>query len=311
MTSTMPLRRLANAELRRLLSPAYVRYSLWALPALLAWYALAAYLGHGTDTDIAWRAAEKAQREYIAEATARGIPATEHPKVVNFFDDPRYLFSKAVFVDLRTVLSGIAVAGLVFGIRSGGADWSSRVMLTLAASEPRRPRLFAVRGSLLALTTAVITITATAVLVPLLALTAHQRGTLADADGEIWRVLALITLRGALLIALITLLGYCLGMLARGTALALGITLGYLVAAEQLFQEYVPSLTEYHLSGITFAALNERLLLGIDRTDCIGEVACVAMRQGTTGVQAFTALALYLLPLAAAAYWRFARRDIG
>lgn len=311
MTETMTLRRLADAEFRRILSPVYVRYALLALPVLLVLYSLAAYFGHDTDTATAWRAAEKARGAYVTEAIARGIPAADHPEVGNFFDDPRYIFAKAVFVDLRTVLSGLAVAGLILGVRGGGADWSSRVMLTLAASEPRRLRLFAVRGTLLAALTAAVTVVAAGALVPMLALTAHQRGTFAGTDGQVWQVLVLVALRGALLIGLITLLGYFLGMLTRGTALALGLTLGYLVGAERLFQDFVPSLTEYHLSGITFAMLNERLLLGTDRTDCVGEIACVAMRQGTTGVQATTAMAVYLLPVAAAAYWRFARRDLG
>ncbi|MCP9988839.1 hypothetical protein LUX01_21445 [Streptomyces sudanensis] len=228
-----------------------------------------------------------------------------------FFDDPRYLFAKAVFTDLRTVLSGLAVAALVLGIRSGGADWSSRVLLALATVEPRRPRLFAVRGALVTAGTALIALLVAGALVPMLVWTGRRRGSLEGADGAFWQVLALITLRGALLVGLVGLLGYCLGMLTRGTVAALGITLVYLVAAERLLQDYLPSLTEYHLSGIAFAALNERLLLDVDRTDCLGRAACVAMHRGTTGTQAFAALAVYLLPVAIAAYGRFTRRDLG
>ncbi|MGC0330541.1 hypothetical protein RKD23_003531 [Streptomyces sp. SAI-170] len=306
-----PLRRLAAAELRRLSAPAGVRYACYALPAALVLYAAVAYLTHDTDTAGAWQAAESAHRRYLAAATARGIPTAQVPPPATFFDDPRYLFTKAVFVDLRAVLSGLAVAALVLGIRAGGADWSSRVLLTLAAAEPRRPRLFAVRGALVTACGALAALLAAVALVPLLAGAGYGRGSLDGIDGTFWRVLALITLRGALLVGLIGLLGYCLGMLTRGTALALGITLAYLVAAERLLQDYVPSLTEFHLSGITFAVLNERLLMNVDRTQCLGQAACDAMQQGTTGTQAFTALAVHLLPLAAAAYWRFTRRDLG
>ncbi|RLV70175.1 hypothetical protein STAN_5703 [Streptomyces sp. CBMAI 2042] len=35
------------------------------------------------------------------------------------------------------------------------------------------------------------------------------------------------------------------------------------------------------------------------------------MREGTTATTAFLALSVHLLPVAAAAWWRFARRDIG
>lgn len=311
MTPPLPLRSLVTAELRRLLSPAPVRYALYGLPAALILYAAATYLAHHTDTASAWRAAESAHRQYLADAAARGIPTTQVPPVTTFFDDPRYLFTKAVFVDLRTVLSGLAIIALILGVRSGGADWSSRVMLTLATAEPRRNRLFAVRGALVTAGTALTALLVAGALVPLLAWTGHRRGSLDGTDAAFWQVLALITLRGVLLVGLVGLLGYCLGMLTRGIVTALGVTLAYLVAAERLLQDYIPSLTEYHLSGITFAVLNERLLLDIDRTDCLGQAACVAMHQGTTGVQAFTALAVYLLPITTAAYGRFTRRDLG
>ncbi|MCP9963425.1 hypothetical protein LUX05_22370 [Streptomyces somaliensis] len=310
MMRPLPLRHLATAELRRLLAPRAVRYALYALPIALVLYAAAAYLAHHTDTASAWRTAESAHRRYLADAAARDIPRAEVLPVATFFDDPRYLFARAVFVDLGTVLSGLAVAALILGIRSGGADWSSRVLLTPATIEPRRPRLFAVRGALVAAGTALTALLATGTLVPLLAWTGHQRGSLGGADAAFWQVLAVITLRGALLVGLVGLLGYCLGTLTRGTVTALGITLAYLVAAERLLQHYIPSLIEYHLSGVAFAALNERLLLDIDRTDCLGQAACVAMHQGTTGTRAFTALAVYLLPIAAAAYGRFIRRDL-
>lgn len=309
--AALPLRRLAKAEARRLLGPAAVRRALYGLPVALLLYAVAAYTGHHTDTASAWRAAESAHQQYLADAAARGIPTSGVPPVTTFFDDPRYLFTKAVFVDLRTVLSGLVVAALILGVRAGGADWSSRVLLTLATAEPRRTRLFAVRGVLVTTGAALAALLTAGALVPLLAWTGHQRGTLDGADGTFWQVLALITLRGALLVGLIGLLGYCLGMLTRGTATALGVTLAYLVLAERLLRDYVPSLTEYHLSGVTFAVLNERLLLDIDRTACLGESACAAMHQGTTGTQAFIALALYLLPVAIAAYARFTRRDLG
>ncbi|MGW7225975.1 hypothetical protein [Streptomyces cyaneofuscatus] len=47
-----------------------------------------------------------------------------------------------------------------------------------------------------------------------------------------------------------------------------------------------------------------------DWTTCVGEAACLAMREGTTATTAFLALSVHLLPVAAA-WWRFARRDVG
>lgn len=306
----LPLRRLVRSELLRILSPRPVRWALYALPLLVVAYAVAAYLGHNTDVAAAWRKAEEAHRQYTAEA-ARRPGAAEKLSPTFFFDDPRYQLTKASFVDLRTVLSGVSVAALLLGVFSGGADWSSRVILNLVAAEPRRPRLFLTRGLLVAGVAAAIALAAAVLLVPLLLVTAHFRGTTADADAHFWSVLAAVVLRGALLVGLVALLGYALAMLTRGVTTAFSVALAYLVLADRLTQDYAPSLTEYHLSGITFAVLNERLLMLTDRTDCVGEIACATMRDGTTATLAFLALAAYLLPVAAAALWRFTRTDIG
>lgn len=306
----LPLRRLARSELRRILSPRPVRWALYALPLLLLAYAAAAYLGHHTDTAAAWREAEAAYQQYAVEA-ARRPGAVTRLSAQYFYDDPRYQLTKASFVDLRAVLSGVAVAGLVFGLFSGGADWSSRVILNLVAAEPRRARLFVVRGLLVAAVAATTALATAVFLVPLLVVTAHLRGTTAAADAHFWTVLAAIVLRGALFVGLVALLGYALAMLTRSLTVAFGVALAYLVVAERLVQDYVPSLTESHFSGIAFAVLNERLLMLTDQTDCVGEIACAAMRQGTTATHGFLALAVYLLPVAAAALWRFTRTDIG
>ncbi|MFI7360150.1 hypothetical protein ACIBTP_40305 [Streptomyces avidinii] len=309
-SSPLPLRRLARSELRRILSPRPVRWALYALPLLLGAFALAGYLGHNTDMATAWREAEAAYQQYAAEAARR--PGTAGPLSPQyFFDDPRYQLTKASFVDLRTVLSGVAVAALAFGLVSGGTDWASRVILNLVAAEPRRARLFVTRGVLVAAVAAVTALATSVVLVPLLLVTAHLRGTTADADAHFWTVLTTIALRGALLVALVALLGYCLAMLTRSLTVAFGIALAYLVVAERLVRDYVPSLTEYHFSGITFAVLNEQLLMLNEKTECVGEIACAAMREGTPATHAILALGCYLLPVAAAALWRFTRTDIG
>ncbi|MGW0395931.1 hypothetical protein ACWDYJ_34745 [Streptomyces sp. NPDC003042] len=278
---------------------------------LLVAYAVAAYLGHNTDMAAAWRTAEAAYQQYVAEAARRPGVSVEKLSPQYFFDDPRYQLTKASFVDLRGVLSGVAVAALVFGLFSGGADWSSRVILNLAAAEPRRARLFLTRGLLVAAVSATTALATSVFLIPLILVTAHFRGTTAEADAHFWTVLAAIILRGALFVGLVAMLGYSLAMLTRSLAVSLGVSLAYVVVAERLVQDYAPSLTEYHFSGITFAVLNERLLMLSDKTDCVGEIACAAMREGTPAAHAFLALAAYLLPVTAAALWRFTRTDIG
>ncbi|MFI1185423.1 hypothetical protein [Streptomyces californicus] len=309
--SSPPLNRLVRAELHRVLSPKPVRYALGTLPLALAALAVSAYLGHHTDVASAWRSAEAAYRAYAEEAASRPAGSVETLSPRAFFDDPRYLMAKASFVDLRAVLSGLSLAALVFGVLSGGVDWSSRVMLTLAAAEPRRTRLFLARGLLVTGVATAAAVLTTVFFVPLLLVVAQFKGSLAETDGRYWAVLAVVGARGAVLVGLVALLGYALAMLTRRTATALGIALAYLVAAGRVVQEYVPALAEYELAGITFAVLNERLLMETDRTTCVGEAACLVMREGTTATAAFLALAVHLLPVVAAAWWRFVRRDVG
>ncbi|MFF3687607.1 hypothetical protein [Streptomyces sp. NPDC002187] len=258
----------------------------------------------------AWNAAEEAHRRYAEEAARRPAGSVEQLSPRYFFDDPRYQMAKASFVDLRAVCSGLALGALVFGIHSGGGDWSSRVVLTLASAEPRRLRLFAVRGALTAAVAAVVTLLTALLLVPLLLAVARHRGTLAGTDAHYWQVLAVIVVRAAAFVGAVALLGHALGMLTRSLVPALGCALAYLVAAERLVQDYAPSLTEFHLSGIAFAVLNEQLLMSRDKTDCVGEIACLTMREGTTATEAFLGLACYVVPVVALAATRFVRRDI-
>ncbi|WP_330239994.1 hypothetical protein [Streptomyces sp. NBC_00525] len=309
--SSPPLGRLVRAELHRILGPKPIRYGLYALPVILLALAVSAFVGHHTDVAAAWRAAEAAYRTYAQEAATRPAGSVESLSPREFFDDPRYLMAKASFVDLRAVLSGLSLAALVLGVLSGGADWSSRVMLTLTAAEPRRTRLFLTRGLLVTVVATGVGLLATVFFVPLLLGVAHFKGSLDGADGRYWTVLAVVGARGAVLVGLMALLGYALAMLTRRTTTALGIALLYLVASARVVQEYAPDLAAHQLSGITFAVLNERLLMETDRTTCFGEAACLAMREGTTATTAFLALAVHLIPVVAAAWWRFARRDVG
>ncbi|MEU7282605.1 hypothetical protein AB0A69_28080 [Streptomyces sp. NPDC045431] len=307
---TLPLARLARAELHRLVSPRPVRWFLYALAPLLLLYAAAAFAGHHTDVSAAWGAAEEAHRRYVEEAARRPVGTWEELSPRSFFDDPRYQMAKASFVDLRAVCTGLSIIALVLGLFSGGRDWSTRVMLTLTAAEPRRLRLFAVRGLLVAAVVVAMTLLAVALLLPLLLVVAQFRGTSAGTDGHYWWVVSVIAVRGALFVGLMALIGYGLGMLARSQVTALGIALVYLVAGERLVKDYAPGLVEYHLSGITFAVFDERLLMASDRTTCVGDIACAAMREGTTATQAFLGLMLHLVPVVSAAAWRFLRQDI-
>ncbi|QNP71813.1 hypothetical protein IAG44_21935 [Streptomyces roseirectus] len=279
------------------------------MPLLLVGFAVLAFFSNDTDIAGAWRDAAEAHRRYTAQMA--GLANAEPLSPGFFYDDPRYQMAKASFVDLRSVCTALAVAALVLGVFSGSRDWATRVMLTLTAAEPRRVRFFVVRGGLVAAVSAGVTVLSAVLLVPLLLVVARFRGSLEGTDVHFWGVLAVIVLRGAAFVGLTGLLGYGLGMLLRHPGQALGLALAYLVAAGALLQDYLPSLAEFHLSGIAFAVLDERLLMATEKTDCTGDLACLAMREGTPAGVAFLGLACYVVPVVAVAVWRFVRRDVG
>lgn len=131
----------------------------------------------------------------------------------SFFDDPRYLMESLSFDDLRTVLLGLCAAATVFRIVSGGADWASRVMLTLTAAEPGRARLFLTRGVLVGGLCTAATALCGLLLVPCLLLAAQLRGSTEGLDAVYWVVLVSQFLRGIVLVGLPALLGYSLAVL--------------------------------------------------------------------------------------------------
>lgn len=192
----LPWRRLVRAELMRLRAPRAMRYTGIALPLAVIAFGLSKLLLHDPDTAAAWRTAEERYATFLADAQTYGLPVGSGLSARNYFRDPRYLMDTLSFGDLRTVVTALAAAAVVFGMVAGGADWSSRVMLTLAAAEPRRFRLFATRALLVAGLSMAVTAAAGLLLVPLLLLAARTRGSTAGLDGVYWAALASQYARG-------------------------------------------------------------------------------------------------------------------
>ncbi|MFK0096740.1 hypothetical protein [Streptomyces sp. NPDC091040] len=308
--TALPWRRLARAELRRLLAPRALRLSAAALPLLVLAFGLAKLFTHDNDTAAARRAADEEYRDFLATAARTGLNAGGVSRD-NFFHDPRYLMDTLSFGDLRTVVTALAAAAVVLGIYSGGADWSSRVMLTLAAAEPRRGRLFATRGLLVTGLAMGATAASGLLLIPLLLLAARVRGSTAGLDAQYWAVLSSQYARGVVLVGLLALLGYSLAMLTRSMAVALGVAFLYLASAGQIFGGRGPRLAEYDMNGLVFAVLNEKPVVPLADSACFAGPGCEAVHTDLSGVDGFLGILLYALPLLALALWRTTRRDIG
>lgn len=304
-------RRLLHAELRRLLAPRAVRLAAVSVLAATALFGLSKLALHHTDTAAAWRAAEARFAHVQADAVRYGLPMNDGVGPRLFYDEPRYLMSTLSFGDLRTALTALAVGAVLFGIVAGGADWSSRVVLTLATAEPRRARLFGARALLVAGISAAAAAAAGALLVPLLLLAAWLRGSAAGTDGVFWAALGSLYLRGVLLCGLTGLLGYALATLTRRTATAVGIAFLYLASAGQVFGGRGPRLAEYDMAGLTFAVLNEKPVIPMIDSDCVAGPGCEAAHVDLTITDGLVGIALYVTPLLALALWRSTRTDLG
>ncbi|MFD6969928.1 hypothetical protein [Streptomyces sp. NPDC059949] len=306
----LPWRRLARAELQRLRAPRVMRFVAIGLPLAIVVFGLSKLLLHDADTAAAWRTADERYARFLADAETYGLPIGQGVSARNFFHDPRYLMDTLSFGDLRTVITALAAAAVVFGMVAGGSDWASRVMLTLAAAEPRRFRLFATRALLAAGLSMAATAAAGLLLVPLLLLAAHTRGSTAGLDGGYWAVLVSQYLRGVLLTGLLCLVGYSLAMVTRKASAALAIGFLYLASADQVFGGRGPRGAEYDMNGLVFAVLNEKPVIPMAESDCIAGPGCEAVHVDLTAADGFVGVLIYLVPVLLVALWRFTRTDI-
>ncbi|MFI5621141.1 hypothetical protein [Streptomyces sp. NPDC051567] len=306
----LPWRRLVRAELRRLRAPRAMRYVAFGLPLATIVFGLSKLLLHDADTAGAWRSADERYAQFLSDARSYGLATASGTSVKNFFHDPRYLMDTLSFGDLRTLVTALAAAAVVFGMVAGGSDWSSRVMLTLAAAEPRRFRLFVTRALLATGLSMAATAGAGLLLVPLLLLAARTRGSTAGLDGVYWAALVSQYLRGVLLVGLLCLLGYGLAMLTRKASTALAIGFLYLAGADQIFAGRGPRGAEYDMDGLIFAVLNEKPVVPMAESDCIAGPGCEAVHVDLTAADGFVGVLIYLVPVLLVALWRFTRTDI-
>ncbi|MFE5332439.1 hypothetical protein ACFRCG_39255 [Embleya sp. NPDC056575] len=301
---------LARAEATRLTSYRSVRWALYALPVIVIAYGLSRLLLHDTDVATAWTHAEAEYQKALLTAPSHGLDISS-VSAANWYHEPRYMTATEAFVDMRALMSALGAAALGLGIIAGGADWTSRVMLTLSTAEPRRGALFAVRAVLTAAIAAGAATCAGILLVPTLLLAGRWKGSLNGLDADFWTVLAGQYTRGIVYVSLMGLLGYALAMLLRRTSAALAVAFVYLAFAEQLISDYAPDLDERHLQGVTFAILNDKPVIPLADSVCMAGPGCEAIHVDLTQTDGFLTLLAYVLPVLLAAAWRHTRTDIG
>ncbi|MEP6980106.1 MAG: hypothetical protein ABJA16_05020 [Nakamurella sp.] len=146
----------------------------------------------------------------------------------------------------------VAMAGFILGATFIGAEWSSRNLVAWLFYEPRRLRLLGAK--LLALIGAVTVLALVAQAIWLLSaqLLITQRGVPvsslgSDAD-QFWPTALQESLRAALLVVPVTLLGFGLANLLRNTAAAFGVAFVFFVIVEQVAAGISPGLQPYQFT---------------------------------------------------------------
>lgn len=160
------------------------------------------------------------------------------------------------------IVAGLSAAASMFGVVilsfwavTAATDYSSGLIRLLASAEPRRWRLLAGKVGALLVVTAAATAIATIVNITVAAPLAEGAGL----SVEPWRTGLVGTVATAYLNTFLALavwgaLGLALAVLARSSALAISVGVGYVLVVEGVLRAAAPAATDW-LPGSTLTAL--------------------------------------------------------
>jgi hypothetical protein len=243
-------------------------------------------------------------------------PALEDIDPYGFGRDERYLAYEVL--PLALIGAAIAAAGVGFlvGASSGGAEWSSRSMTLQLLYEPRRLRLLIIKWLGLLVSVMGLAAVAMALTLALGAITASMRGTwderyavVDEMQDHFWGTMAVIGLRGLLLAAVASTIGYAIAMLVRNTGASLGVAFVYFAVVENgvRFVLFKYGSEPFMLSTNSIASLFPG---GVDVPGAEkpnGSSTNVEL----TNLRATMTMVGYTALLCIPAAWSFTRRDVG
>lgn len=246
-------------------------------------------------------------------------PVDQPLREFNYGGDSRYhAYQNLPIVLLGVTIAAAAVAFLI-GASSGGAEWSSRSMTLQLLFEPRRLRLLAVKWLGLCISVTALAALSMALALALGAATANARGTwdagyldLPEADGSFTQILALIGVRGLVLIAIAATLGYAIAMLVRNTGASLGVAFVYFVVVENVVRF---ALLKYGTQPFLVAENSVAFMVpgGVPVQGQVEEGEFLFENDTLiqlTNMRAFLTLMGYTALLSIPAAWSFTRRDV-
>jgi ABC-type transport system involved in multi-copper enzyme maturation permease subunit len=298
------MNRLVGIELTRFTSRRSVR--VFCVVALLAMVAAGSLTFAFSDRDVAGatvQARRAATQEH--EACLRGeidpherppgfVPSRDciAPDLSEVTGDPRFHLTS-----LRDILGGTAamlvLIGLAIGASSIGAEWHHRTMTTALTWEARRARLVVGKMAAAAIATSAGVLVLLTLLSLALAPAAVFRGTASGVSGSWFLSVAGLALRGSLLAGMGAVVGAALATISRNTALAIGISFGWLTAVENIIRGVRPQWQSWTF-GDNAASL----------------VAPGGEESLRTSLGGGVILTVYVAALAAIAIVSFRRRDV-
>lgn len=211
-------------------------------------------------------------------------------------------YATAAPLGMRIAAQPLFTLSVVVGASFLGAEWACGAMTTLLTWEPRRGRVLAAKlvaaGVLTALATLGVLLLVALVLLP----SGLAHGSTSGMDGEWWRSLSGLALRGAVLSAMGTGLGIGLAGLFRNSGGPIATWLVFEFVVSQLLTLWRPGLFRW-LPGANvqqFLSAEEITAVTINGTPLLG----------FSGIRAGLVLATYAAGLLAASYAAFRARDV-
>jgi ABC-2 type transport system permease protein len=260
-----PLGALFSVEVRRILARRAVRFiGALALFGILSGASVTFIRSHRLDAAGRARIAQEAQaqaRAAFESCVNGGVPPEEVPPDLSLEEFCHRLTGFGIVpadagigfraTDIRGALLGVnaVVMALLLGLGATivGAEWHAGTMTTLLTWEPRRVRVLLMKVAATVLFAFLASLLVQAVLAAALLPSAALRGTFVGAGGAWVRTTVAVALRGAVIASIAAAMGFALASIARNTAAALGIGLGYFAVVEPIFRGLRPKWTPWFL----------------------------------------------------------------
>ena len=185
------------------------------------------------------------------------------PTAADFYSDPRFFFTDHAANDLATVVGAVALLGFVVGAGLVGAEWAAGTFALLLTWEPRRLRVLAAKLIAAMVSFVAVAVVAMIAVLGVIWLIAATRGSTAGVHAALEKALLWRSLRGLVLVALLTGAGMAIAGLTRHTATAMVAFVAYLIAFELVLRRVYPGLGRWLLTSNAGAFLTGSVKLDL------------------------------------------------